>query len=538
MRRFLMGLIAAAVLLGAPSTAGAYIWWGTYSSGDSRVGRADIDGKNVTPDFVRGIYFGGAVGSNGTSVFWGETGTIGRASALGDGSDASHAFTGSGSSCSTFDVAANATNVYWLTANCSVGRNIWTGGAADGGTFPVAPVGAACGFGIDGTYAYYGQGHYIGRVQLTGGDPDPTWLDVGAATPCDVAADATHVYYTFNGTASAIGRASIDGSPGSVDNTWAIVATYTGDASIPSPIAIDATYVYWGAKPVGLVVGTIGRVAKATGSGNSGYIGGVDFPIGLSVDAAGTGVDEDGDGVPDATDNCVKVANADQADIDGDHQGNACDDDDDGDGRADAADNCPAVANPAQTDTDGDGIGDACEADSDNDGVQNAVDNCPLVANPDQRDDDRDGVGHACDPIDVSGPGPTAQILGVSTSNKSFAPGSSSTALRGTSAAKRAPRGTTFTYKLSQAAEVLIDIKRRAAGRTVKRSCRKPTSRTRARRRCDLQVARLVRTSRAGPNAVAFSGRLKGRALAPGRYVAVFSAGTARAQVSFQVVKG
>ena len=55
------------------------------------------------------------------------------------------------------------------------------------------------------------------------------------------------------------------------------------------------------------------------------------------------------------------MADPDQANADGDSQGNACDPDDGNDGVADAADNCALVANPAQTDTDGDGQGDACD---------------------------------------------------------------------------------------------------------------------------------------------------------------------------------
>jgi hypothetical protein len=68
---------------------------------------------------------------------------------------------------------------------------------------------------------------------------------------------------------------------------------------------------------------------------------------GLDDADAGGGADSDGDGVPDATDNCPTWPNADQADSDGD-------------GRGDACDNCPQLSNPEQTDSDGNGIGDAC----------------------------------------------------------------------------------------------------------------------------------------------------------------------------------
>src|SRR5213593_2293566 len=106
-----------------------------------------------------------------------------------------------------------------------------------------------------------------------------------------------------------------------------------------------------------------------------------------SIDTAGL-ADTDGDGIPDATDNCPTVADPDQADRDGDGVGDACDD-------------CPDAPDPAQLDTNHDGIGDACEppaADRDGDGVPDATDDCPTVANPDQADADGDGAGDACDP--------------------------------------------------------------------------------------------------------------------------------------------
>jgi len=70
------------------------------------------------------------------------------------------------------------------------------------------------------------------------------------------------------------------------------------------------------------------------------------------------GPDSDGDGVPDACDNCPAIANANQSDTDGDNVGDVCD-------------NCPLVSNPSQADQDHDGFGDAC-------------DTCPTIPNPDQ----------------------------------------------------------------------------------------------------------------------------------------------------------
>jgi hypothetical protein len=69
----------------------------------------------------------------------------------------------------------------------------------------------------------------------------------------------------------------------------------------------------------------------------------------LSVDGSTSDAlaDEDHDGTPDLTDNCVGLAN-DQADEDADGRGNVCD-------------NCPLFANADQDDFDGEGVGDVCD---------------------------------------------------------------------------------------------------------------------------------------------------------------------------------
>jgi Thrombospondin type 3 repeat len=100
--------------------------------------------------------------------------------------------------------------------------------------------------------------------------------------------------------------------------------------------------------------------------------------------------DNDGDGIVNVDDNCVLVANAEQADGDGDEIGDACD---------------PCLEGDTQIGVDGDldGIDDGCDSclsgrnhDEDADGIGDDCDVCPGV--PDlAQDGDSDGVGDACD---------------------------------------------------------------------------------------------------------------------------------------------
>jgi thrombospondin type 3 repeat protein len=92
-----------------------------------------------------------------------------------------------------------------------------------------------------------------------------------------------------------------------------------------------------------------------------------DAPTTDAMADASTAIDTDGDGQPDATDNCPAVANADQRDSDRNGVGDACNDaeDTDGDEWADALDNCADRPND-QLDRDGDLLGDLCDPYPDN----------------------------------------------------------------------------------------------------------------------------------------------------------------------------
>nr|WP_242158771.1 MopE-related protein [Aestuariivivens sediminis] len=117
-------------------------------------------------------------------------------------------------------------------------------------------------------------------------------------------------------------------------------------------------------------------------------------------------LDTDNDGVLDVDDNCIDVANADQADIDSDTIGDVCD-------------NCPENANADQADDDGDGVGNVCDVcpgsddtiDADNDGFPEGCDcddtnpniNPNAVEICDNEDNDCDGFVDDDDPEGVSG---------------------------------------------------------------------------------------------------------------------------------------
>ena len=112
-------------------------------------------------------------------------------------------------------------------------------------------------------------------------------------------------------------------------------------------------------------------------------------------------------------------------------------------------------------------------------------------------------------------PGPAPVISGVSATKRVFAP-----------SRVHHSGGTVFKLRLDQPAEVTIWIKRLVPGRRIGGICRRPAPRNRHAPRCTrtVLVGMLHQRGASGRNRIAFSGRLNGRPLTPGSYVAAFDA--------------
>ena len=138
----------------------------------------------------------------------------------------------------------------------------------------------------------------------------------------------------------------------------------------------------------------------------------------------------------------------------------------------------------------------------------------------------------------------TPRFRNVQSRHDVWRPGGKNTPLNGNTAASL-PRGTVFSFVLDEAAQVRIAIQRKVKGRRVQGRCVADRPRRSAKPPCSRYVRAaptLRRNAREGVNKVPFTGRIKGRALKPGRYRAAFTAtaggGTSTAAtVTFRIAK-
>ena len=126
----------------------------------------------------------------------------------------------------------------------------------------------------------------------------------------------------------------------------------------------------------------------------------------------------------------------------------------------------------------------------------------------------------------TTGSSTLATISALSETNLVFRAGRASTALLGQAAGRHHPRGTVFSFRLDQRANITVTVYAKLAGRRSGGSCKPAGRRLAGRPRCTrtVAVATFARSGHAGANKVAFTARIRGKALKPGSYEASFTA--------------
>jgi hypothetical protein len=134
---------------------------------------------------------------------------------------------------------------------------------------------------------------------------------------------------------------------------------------------------------------------------------------------------------------------------------------------------------------------------------------------------------------------PVAQLQSLKLSPTSFRAAKSGGAVVSAKKKSKGPVGTKVTYSLSLAGKVDFTVEQLTTGRKVGKKCVKQTPANKGKKKCDL-AKRLgggfSETGAAGQNGFKFSGRLGSKALKPGRYRLVGSAGDVVKRANFKIV--
>ncbi len=209
--------------------------------------------------------------------------------------------------------------------------------------------------------------------------------------------------YTFNSDGTGVVFFS-DGPQSGESFTWTV--------DINTLVLVITTETSEDLDKYTLTSGTVdqGAIEAVVDEGNDGS---VEATVTAEWKRGSASSDADNDGVENSVDNCPFTPNGvnedDQANLDGDEFGNACDADIDGDGTANESDPCPNdqfdQCSTSSSDSDNDGVNDDLDpfpynpnetADSDEDGLGDNQDDFPNDAS-EQFDTDGDGVGDNAD---------------------------------------------------------------------------------------------------------------------------------------------
>lgn len=267
---FLGGSLAG---LGAVGRATAAIYW----QNEGAIGRANLDGSNLDPEFIRfpvlpgsdGYVICGGIALDSEYIYWADNqhGTIGRARL--DGSDVRGSFISDvGSPCG---IAVDASHVYWANFDGgSIGRANLDGTNADHALVDSGI--QTCGLAISASNLFWSNArNEIARASLGGTEPiEPL---IAGADACGLMTLGNHLYWAdFDGS---IGRATLNGT----EENRSLVT----DLLHPCGIVIHDAKIYWTEGPP-FAVGSIGRAGIDGSSVERGIVPGIRSPCGIAVD--------------------------------------------------------------------------------------------------------------------------------------------------------------------------------------------------------------------------------------------------------------
>jgi hypothetical protein len=196
------------------ATDSRFIYWTQGDATNGSIGRANLNGSTPNQLFIphgAGVGDPSGIAVTPSSIYWQHDGNrIGRANIDGTGVDPDF-ITTSSTACG---LAADSSFLYFLGAGGTrIGRAALDGSSLtpDFASIPEA----FCGLSADYNYLYWGSdsGNTVGAVPVAGGAPDPDYLDAGTmgGGPSGVAVNSQFIFWG-NYDTGAIGRAGLNGS--------------------------------------------------------------------------------------------------------------------------------------------------------------------------------------------------------------------------------------------------------------------------------------------------------------------------------------
>jgi hypothetical protein len=196
------------------ATDARFIYWTQGDATNGSIGRANLNGREPNQLFIphgAGVGDPSGIAVTPSAIYWQHDGNrIGRANLDGTAVDPDFVTTTNG----TCGLAADSNFLYFLNAGGTrIGRATLDGGSVVP-NFASIPE-AFCGLGVDYNYLYWGSdsGNTVGAVPVVGGAADPGYVPAGTmgGGPSGVAVNSQFIFWG-NYDTGAIARATLNGS--------------------------------------------------------------------------------------------------------------------------------------------------------------------------------------------------------------------------------------------------------------------------------------------------------------------------------------